>query len=389
MPCSSTKKAGAGSCANCSCGAGATSVKLPSKKSKSQSETTPLLWSTTPSNEASYQSTATPGAAGSSSSQPNAEGETECPVTSHDPSFVCCREAIPSDNRTLIDPDFARDCIVGLSDGLTVPFALTAGLSSVGSSKLVVLAGLAELVSGAISMGIGGFLSAQAELSHYAYNERLTRERVQRSCQSEIQRQVQDILRDYGIGQDTCAKVAFELARRESEQRQLELSQNAAAFTSSTKRSSRRKLFGCIPLPSSSAYEDQESQTSAAVADESDAKGLTPFLLRVGEGLEPVSTSRLYISALTIGLSYFVGGIIPLLPYMFIQQARQALTLSVIITGIILLVFGIVKQRFTGGEGGVKGYAYGAISTLMVGGIAAGASWLIVGLLEGGSDGGI
>ncbi len=73
---------------------------------------------------------------------------------------------------------------------------------------------------------------------------------------------------------------------------------------------------------------------------------------------------------------------------MFIEEAGRALFLSVIITGIILLVFGVVKQRVTGGEGGFKGYAYGAVSTLAVGGVAAGASWLLVGLLEGGGDAG-
>lgn len=370
MPCST----GSGKCADCACGS--TSVKLPSKR---PSENTGLLWATTP--------------ATSYGSETEATAEHECPSLtqaqhgghSADPAFVCCRNITASDTRTLIDPDFARDCIVGLSDGLTVPFALTAGLSSVGSSKLVVLAGLAELVSGAISMGIGGFLSAQAELSHYAYNEKLTRERVQRSCKSEIQRQVQDILKSYGIEQDTCAKVALELSNREVERRESQL----ASFRSPQNASSKqRKLFGILPLPGANST-DQEAQALLENAEDKEMLGLTPFLLRVGEGLEPISTSRLYISALTIGLSYFLGGIIPLLPYMFIAEAGRALTLSVIITGIILLIFGVVKQRFTGGQGGFKGYAYGAVSTLMVGGVAAGASWLIVGFLEGGGEGGI
>lgn len=91
---------------------------------------------------------------------------------------VCCRQLKDSDPRTLVDPDVVRDVIIGLSDGLTVPFALTAGLSGVGSTRLVVIAGLAELVSGAISMGIGGFLSAQAELQHYKFMVQRIRERV-------------------------------------------------------------------------------------------------------------------------------------------------------------------------------------------------------------------
>jgi len=172
---------------------------------------------------------------------------------------------------------------------------------------------------------------------------------------------------------------------------------NPLAQQNSAASSSRRKVFGCIPLPSSSSISsvpahkrtnsDQESQPLNNDDQDLESAGLTPFLLKLGEGLEPVSTSRLYISALTIGLSYFIGGIIPLLPYMFVEQASKALFLSVVITGLILLIFGVVKQRVTGGEGGVKGYAYGAVSTLAVGGLAAGASWLIVGLLEGGGDG--
>ncbi|SPO26069.1 uncharacterized protein UTRI_02343 [Ustilago trichophora] len=160
------------------------------------------------------------------------------------------------DERTLIDPDFARDCIVGLSDGLTVPFCFDCRSLFTGSTKLVVVAGLAELVSGAISMGIGGFLSAQAE-----------------SPQSSLQR---SRLVDRPSSRSNSAAACFPLLRR--------------------------KIFGFIPVPSSLFFRPAHNA------------GLTPFILKLGEGLEPVSTSRLYISALTIGLSYFIGGIIPLLP---------------------------------------------------------------------------
>lgn len=414
MACSSSKKAGTGGCANCSCAAAAgpstshgASVKLPSK-SNPKSETTPLLWATNSASasasEPNYSSTTQESRSGAASSSASTLSAThECPssdLQQHDPNFVCCRDVVVADERTLIDPDFARDCIVGLSDGLTVPFALTAGLSSTGSTKLVVLAGLAELVSGAISMGIGGFLSAQAEMSHFAFNQRCTEQRVERSCGSEVQRQVHDILKDYGIAPETSAKIAAELTAKEQARR--EAQQLAIAQQKRAASGSRRKLFGCIPLPSSSTTtsssissvpahkrinSDQESQLLNNDDQDLESAGLTPFLLKLGEGLEPVSTSRLYISALTIGLSYFIGGIIPLLPYMFVEQASKALCLSVVITGLILLIFGVVKQRVTGGEGGVKGYAYGAVSTLAVGGVAAGASWLIVGLLEGGGDG--
>ncbi|EEB88544.1 hypothetical protein MPER_13562, partial [Moniliophthora perniciosa FA553] len=84
------------------------------------------------------------------------------------PDGVCCKQ-LKEDERQLINPDVVRDVIIGLSDGLTVPFALTAGLSSLGTSRIVVLGGVAELIAGAISMGIGGFLASQAERDHYRY----------------------------------------------------------------------------------------------------------------------------------------------------------------------------------------------------------------------------
>lgn len=238
-------------------------------------------------------------------------------------------------------------------------------------------------------MGIGGFLSAQAELSHFAFNRKATQQRVERSCGSEVQRQVHDILKTYGIKEETSSKIAAELTAKEKERREAEV------MASQHKRAPRRtgrKVFGCIPIPSSSAgvrakNTDEESLLPSSTSEDLEQAGLTPFLLKLGEGLEPVSTSRLYISALTIGLSYFMGGIIPLLPYFFLDQASKALLWSVIITGVILLIFGVVKQRVTGGEGGFWGYAYGAVSTLAVGGVAAGASWLLVGLLEGGGEG--
>src|SRR5882672_659375 len=84
--------------------------------------------------------------------------------------------------------------VIGLSDGLTVPFALTAGLSSLGESKLVVLGGVAELIAGAISMGIGGFLASQAERDHYRYLRKTTAARVARSCEGELEREIRDVL---------------------------------------------------------------------------------------------------------------------------------------------------------------------------------------------------
>jgi VIT1/CCC1 family predicted Fe2+/Mn2+ transporter len=100
---------------------------------------------------------------------------------------------------------------------------------------------------------------------------------------------------------------------------------------------------------------------------------------------EEVPTRRLYISAFTIGMGYLLGGLIPLLPYFFIPRAHEALFYSCLLTGVVLLVFGAVKARVTGAGVGTKGYVWGAVSTLLVGGAAAGAAYGIVKALEGGS----
>lgn len=97
--------------------------------------------------------------------------------------------------------------VIGLSDGLTVPFALAAGLSSLGDSRLVVLGGIAELIAGAISMGIGGFLASQADRDHYRYQRRSTAARVKRSCNGEIQREVARVLGPVGVDEKICNTV--------------------------------------------------------------------------------------------------------------------------------------------------------------------------------------
>ena len=98
--------------------------------------------------------------------------------------------------------------MIGLSDGLTVPFALTAGLSSLGESKLVILGGIAELIAGAISMGIGGFLASQAERDHYRYLRKVTAARVIRSCDGEMEREVHAVLGPVGVEEKVSRQVA-------------------------------------------------------------------------------------------------------------------------------------------------------------------------------------
>ncbi|KAF8327577.1 VIT family-domain-containing protein [Cantharellus anzutake] len=261
---------------------------------------------------------------------------------------VCCKTLKGDDERMLIDPDVVRDIIIGLSDGLTVPFALTAGLSSIGDSRIVVIGGVAELIAGAISMGIGGFLASQAERDHFYYLRKRTRHRVQRSCAGEMEREVHTVLGPVGVNEKISRQLADDLLALEDQQ-----TREAIEY----------------------ARTHPESVWNSDV-------GLTAFLLKFGEGMEEVPTARLYISAFTIGMGYFIGGLIPLLPYFFINVAQVALIYSCIITGIVLLIFGAIKQHFTGGKGGFSGYAWGAFSTLFVGGVAAGAAFAIVRALE-------
>ena len=148
-----------------------------------------------------------------------------------------------------------------------IQFALTAGLSSLGSSHLVVIGGLAELFSGAISMGVGGYLSTKAERDNYRFLLRQTRKRVETSCTPALQQEIFNILGPYGLSKEDTHRIVMSL--------------EAA---------------------------DREFEGAAVHHD----RGLTSFLLRFGEGVETISAWRLYASALTIGISYFVGGLIPM-----------------------------------------------------------------------------
>ncbi|KDR76604.1 hypothetical protein GALMADRAFT_267633 [Galerina marginata CBS 339.88] len=258
---------------------------------------------------------------------------------------VCCKELI-HDERSLINPDVVRDVIIGLSDGLTVPFALTAGLSSLGQSRLVVLGGIAELIAGAISMGIGGFLASQAERDHYRYLRHKTAERVHNSCAGEMEREVSEVLGPVGVDNNTSHAVAKRLLEVEDD------------GTGSAGLADRRA--------------DLESSKKTQSAKE---VGLTTFLLKFGQGLEEIPNQRMYVSAFTIGLGYLLGGIIPLIPYFAIPKAHIALIYSSVITGIILLAFGAAKARVTGAARNPAGYVWGAVSTLMVGGLAAASAF--------------
>jgi VIT1/CCC1 family predicted Fe2+/Mn2+ transporter len=127
-----------------------------------------------------------------------------------------CQPHAPPHSFRTIGADLPTHSVIGLSDGLTVPFALTAGLSSLGESKLVVLGGIAELIAGAISMGIGGFLASQAERDHYRFLRRTTKARVLRSCDGEMEREVHAVLGAVGIDEKVSRQVAHSLLEVES-----------------------------------------------------------------------------------------------------------------------------------------------------------------------------
>jgi vacuolar iron transporter family protein len=214
-----------------------------------------------------------------------------------------------------------RDVVIGMSDGLTVPFALAAGLSgAVNSSHVVVLAGLAEIAAGSIAMGLGGYLAAQGDAEHYA-SERLREEReiVERTRDEE--EEIYEIFEQYGVERSESRPVLEALKRR-----------------------------------------------PASWVD---------FMMRFELGLEEPQRNRAARSAITIAFSYIVGGLIPLLPYMTERSLSSALTASVAITLFALLVFGGVKGRLTG-----SGTVRSALQTVVIGGLAAGAAYLLARLLS-------
>ncbi|RDL40168.1 uncharacterized protein BP5553_00147 [Venustampulla echinocandica] len=219
--------------------------------------------------------------------------------------------------------DVIRDIIIGFADGLTVPFALTAGLSSLGSARLVVIGGLAELFSGAISMGLGAYLAAVTERDHYLAEEERERAEVRDTPEHERQ-EIFDILGRYGIDADTTR-----------------------------------------PL------------VDALLADEDN---WVQFMMDFELKLEKPNISRAWISAATMGLAYFIGGLIPMTPYFLMENVTHALFISIAVTVVILLIFGFVKNYVTI-QTRRSGF-YGAIQTLLIGILAAGTSYGIVRALD-------
>jgi VIT1/CCC1 family predicted Fe2+/Mn2+ transporter len=214
-----------------------------------------------------------------------------------------------------------RDVVIGMADGLTVPFALAAGLSAaVTSTHIIVTAGLAEVAAGAIAMGLGGYLAARTDEEHYASEERREYQETQQLREVELE-EVAGIFRGYGL-----------------EGQVLE-------------------------------------QVTGAIA--SDPRRWVDFMMRFELGLERPDPKRAPISALTIAISYIFGGLIPLVPYILGLELHRALIYSVVFTGIALALFGAVKGRLTG-----INMAKSAFQTMLVGGVAAGAAFYLASLFS-------
>lgn len=210
--------------------------------------------------------------------------------------------------------DFLRDLVIGMSDGLTVPFALAAGLTgAVSNSSIIVIAGIAEIVAGSIAMGLGGYLAGKTEQDHY--NSELKRE------YSEVER-------------------IPEMEKKEV-----------------------KEFFEKIGL-------SEEIQNKAAEEISKDKKQWVDFMMKFELGLDTPDPQRAKKSALNIGLSYAVGGIIPLSPYFFIENSREALQFSVVATLICLFIFGYFKSKITGVP-----VLSGALKVMMIGALAAAAAF--------------
>jgi VIT1/CCC1 family predicted Fe2+/Mn2+ transporter len=223
------------------------------------------------------------------------------PTTPHVESHFTAGEAV-------------RDIVIGMSDGLTVPFALAAGLTgAIASSHLIVTAGLAEIAAGSIAMGLGGYLAARGDAEHYASERRREEEEILTVPDVEA-REVTEIFQRYGLTPEESSAVVEALRQR--------------------------------------------------------PKDWVDFMMRFELGLEEPEPGRALRSALTIALSYVVGGMIPLSAYLLLPDAHRALGVSIAVTLAALLVFGAIKGRFTG-----VSVVRSGLQTVLIGGLAAAAAF--------------
>ena len=212
--------------------------------------------------------------------------------------------------------DFLKDIVIGMSDGLTVPFALAAGLSgAVASNSIVITAGIAEIAAGSIAMGLGGFLSGLTEVNHYKAELKREYWEIEHKREVEIH-EVREIFMEMGLSEKVADNATEELIR------------------------------------------DEDKWVN--------------FMMRHELGLEKPDEKRATKSAFNIGLSYVVGGVIPLTAYFFTKTPPDGLFYSTIITLICLFIFGFYKSKMT-----EQPLILGALKTTAIGAIAAAAAYFI------------
>lgn len=218
--------------------------------------------------------------------------------------------------RHLQSSDFITDIVIGMSDGLTVPFALAAGLSgAVATTAIVITAGIAEIAAGSIAMGLGGYLAGKTELDHY--NAELKKEYDEVDTVPEKEKQeVRDIFANLGLSKEIQEKAMEEMAK--------------------------------------------------------DKEKWVDFMMKYELGLDKPDPRRARNSALNIGLSYVVGGLIPLSPYFFVSHPITGLKFSCLLTIVCLFIFGFFKAKVTG-----QNPWSGAIRVTIIGTIAAAAAFYV------------
>jgi len=216
--------------------------------------------------------------------------------------------------------NFVRDVVIGMSDGLTVPFALAAGLSgAISNTRFIVIGGLAEIAAGSIAMGLGGYLAARGDAEHYE-QERIRECREIEEVPEEEKAEVSRVFQNYGLRAEESEPVVEALSRRPD------------------------------------AWVD--------------------FMMRFELGLEQPDPTRALTSAGTIAASYVAGGLIPLSPYIVSANAYRGLIFSAVVTLAALGVFGYIKGHFTG-ERALRS----AVQTVVIGGVAAGAAFALAKLI--------
>ena len=216
--------------------------------------------------------------------------------------------------------NFVRDVVIGMSDGLTVPFALAAGLSgAVANTRLIVVGGLAEIAAGSIAMGLGGYLAAKGDAEHYE-QERIREYREVEEIPEQEKAEVSHVFQEYGLTAEQSKPIVEALSRR------------------------------------TDAWVD--------------------FMMRFELGLEAPDPKRAVTSAATIAGAYVAGGLIPLSPYIMLANAVRGLIISAIVTLAALGIFGFIKGKFTGTRA-----LRSAFQTMVIGGVAAAAAFLLAKLI--------